>query len=166
MKTLNTLRDISKFLKILLFATVLVILLAVVLIDTYVYLALFIAVILFLVLVLALHKLNKFLNKLKKMITIIEMTEKLKDGELDYELDYETNGMTEYDQVATNLILVKENNKRLLNDVENVLLLLKKNDFSVRLNENYYVGDYKKFVKFLNDFFDEREDYYKLISKK
>ncbi len=165
MKSLKTLADINKLINILLILGVIVIIIGFILIDVSVYLILLIAIVLFLVLLFILFKLNKFFEEIKKIAKLIEITDKLKDCNLDFEVDYEIDSTSKYSKATINLLIIKDTNKRLLNDIENAVTLMNKNDFTIRLNEDYYKGDYKEFIKFLNSSFDEREKTFNDIKK-
>ncbi len=159
MKSSNALNSIKNLIKIAILIIVLTILISFIVnkglsINVFSLLTL----LLFFVLVNTLYMLNNYMKKVKKFTNFIELTEKMKEGDLTFDVDYEINSESTYDKATTNLVIIKDTNERLFNDIENVVLLMNnEDDFSVKINPDYYKGDYKKFVEFLNEAFLKRE---------
>lgn len=92
---------------------------------------------------IVLRILIKKVNHLKKLI---EISEKISDGNLDVDISYEYNKKDEFNQLAISLTLIRDSLSRTLTDIENLSILHERGYADERIDSSYYYGNYRSVI--------------------
>lgn len=105
-----------------------------------------------------LRKISKLEKRAGKIHDIIVKSGEIKDGNLSIDIPYEIEAGDEYNKVAINLSLIKNTNRRLLTDIENIFLLTKKGYKEVEINSKNYNGEYRELIEMINKSLEKQEN--------
>ncbi len=166
MKITEHLKKLMEFGKASVWAGIMAIILSLFMKSIQIYLVFITNLVLFVALLVILKKVKNFSTSLERVEDIIDVSDKIKKGDFNVDISYNSVVNDEYNKIIMNLLLIKDNNKRILIDVENALLLISKGVYETRLNRDNYEGDYKEFIDIINKSFDERQKLYEEINKK